>query len=155
MINNSDNVFVLKKEMGTFFRDDFLQNQMIDPDPLIISTTENLIEDNLDLEIDDDRNDLDDGEIPMRLWLKIIFYIIYALICLLGIIGNVIVCYVVARKQSMHTVTNFFIANLALSDILLCLFAVPFTPLYLITFKSWIFGRALCHLVPFAQGKNR
>lgn len=90
--------------------------------------------------------------IPMSLWIKITFYVVYVLICLLGILGNAIVCYIVARKTAMHTVTNVFIANLALSDILLCLFAVPFTPLYLITFKSWIFGRVLCHLVPFAQG---
>ncbi|XP_046911653.1 prolactin-releasing peptide receptor isoform X2 [Dermatophagoides farinae] len=91
-------------------------------------------------------------EIPLSLWIKIIFYVVYLIICLLGICGNLIVCYIVARKSTMHTVTNVFIANLALSDILLCLFAVPFTPLYLITFKNWIFGRALCHLVPFAQG---
>ena len=53
----------------------------------------------------------------------------------------------------MHTVTNVMIWNLGLSDILLCLFAVPFTPLYLLAFKSWVFGTALCHLLPFAQGE--
>ncbi|KAH9418342.1 hypothetical protein DERP_010209 [Dermatophagoides pteronyssinus] len=100
---------------------------------------------------DNDDDDLQE-EIPLSLWIKILFYIVYLIICLLGIWGNLIVCYIVARKSTMHTVTNVFIANLALSDILLCLFAVPFTPLYLITFKNWIFGRALCHLVPFAQG---
>lgn len=61
------------------------------------------------------------------------------------------VCYVVFRNKAMQTVTNFFITNLALSDILLCILAVPFTPLY--TFlRRWVFGVALCHLVPFAQG---
>lgn len=43
-------------------------------------------------------------------------------------------------NQKTHTlcvtqVTNYFITNLALSDILLCLFAVPITPLYLLHYR--------------------
>ena len=91
--------------------------------------------------------------IDLNLSFRIIFYSIYFLIFVVGITGNVLVCYVVYRQSSMHTPTNMFIANLALSDILLCLFCVPFTPLYLLTFKEWIFGRIFCHLVAFAQGK--
>ncbi|CAK9806648.1 Prolactin-releasing peptide receptor [Anthophora plagiata] len=57
----------------------------------------------------------------------------------------------VVRNRQMQTVTNLFITNLALSDVLLCVLAVPFTPLY--TFLGgWIFGETLCHLVPYAQG---
>jgi neuropeptide Y receptor len=84
--------------------------------------------------------------------LKVFFYCLYVLIFILGIAGNALVCYVVLRNPTMHTVTNIFITNLALSDVLLCVFAVPFTPLYLLTYKEWVFGTALCHLVPFAQG---
>ncbi|XP_035233184.1 prolactin-releasing peptide receptor-like [Stegodyphus dumicola] len=83
--------------------------------------------------------------------LRAIFYALYIMIFSLGICGNVLVCYVVFRNKSMQTVTNFFITNLALSDILLCTFAVPFTPLYMFL-REWIFGRILCHLVPYAQG---
>ncbi|CAG2160796.1 unnamed protein product [Oppiella nova] len=86
--------------------------------------------------------------------LKVFFYCVYILIFVLGIAGNALVCYVVIRNSTMHTVTNMFITNLALSDVLLCLFAVPFTPLYLLTYKEWVFGTALCHLVPFVQGSN-
>lgn len=82
-----------------------------------------------------------------------LFYLIYGTIFILGIFGNVLVCYVVGRNKAMQTVTNFFITNLALADILLCALAVPFTPLY--TFLGeWIFGRALCHLVAYAQGTS-
>ncbi|XP_035210632.1 prolactin-releasing peptide receptor-like [Stegodyphus dumicola] len=83
--------------------------------------------------------------------LKAIFYALYIIIFFLGICGNVLVCYVVFRNKSMQTVTNFFITNLALSDILLCTFAVPFTPLYMFL-RQWVFGEILCHLVPYAQG---
>lgn len=59
-----------------------------------------------------------------------VFCMLYTVIFVLGIFGNVLVCYVVGRNKAMQTVTNFFITNLALSDILLCTLAVPFTPLY-------------------------
>lgn len=80
-----------------------------------------------------------------------IFCVVYTIIFVLGILGNMLVCYVVIRNRAMQTVTNLFITNLALSDILLCIFAVPFTPLY--SFRgSWNFGSLLCHMMPFAQG---
>lgn len=75
----------------------------------------------------------------------------YTLIFVVGIFGNALVCYAVIRNRAMQTVTNLFITNLALSDILLCIFAVPFTPLY--TFLGrWVFGSLLCHIMPYAQG---
>lgn len=82
-----------------------------------------------------------------------IFFLVYLIIFVLGIFGNVLVCYVVFRNKAMQTVTNLFITNLALSDILLCILAVPFTPLY--TFLGqWIFGSVICHLVSYAQGAS-
>lgn len=81
------------------------------------------------------------------------FCILYTVIFVLGVFGNVLVCYVVFRNRAMQTVTNLFITNLALSDILLCIFAVPLTPMY--TFLGrWVFGRLLCHLMPYAQGTS-
>ncbi|KAG5882218.1 hypothetical protein JTB14_012468 [Gonioctena quinquepunctata] len=82
---------------------------------------------------------------------QVAFFMVYTTIFVLGIFGNVLVCYVVFRNKAMQTVTNLFITNLALSDILLCVLAVPFTPLY--TFLGeWIFGKLICHLVSYAQG---
>ncbi|MPC71441.1 prolactin-releasing peptide receptor-like [Portunus trituberculatus] len=82
-----------------------------------------------------------------------IFYIEYLTIFMLGVFGNCLVCYVVFRNKHMQNVTNYFITNLALADILLCVLAVPFTPFY--TFMGeWMFGRLLCHLVTMAQGTS-
>ncbi|XP_037050899.1 prolactin-releasing peptide receptor-like [Bradysia coprophila] len=79
------------------------------------------------------------------------FIVMYCLIFTMGVFGNVLVCFVVFRNRLMQSVTNLFITNLALSDILLCILAIPFTPTY--TFlRRWIFGTILCHLVPYAQG---
>lgn len=81
-------------------------------------------------------NSIEDiNALPM---VKIFFYVVYILIFLIGMFGNLLVILVVMRNKSMQTVTNLFITNLALSDILLCIFAVPFTPLYLLTYRSWV-----------------
>ena len=77
-------------------------------------------------------------------------YALYAIILVVGLVGNVLVVFVVANNKAMQTVTNVFIANLALSDILLCVLAVPFTPLYFYL-NEWTFGKILCHLVVYSQ----
>lgn len=77
----------------------------------------------------------------------------YLIIFLLGVVGNCLVCFVVFRNKHMQTVTNYFITNLALADILLCVLAVPFTPLYFFMGR-WIFGSLLCTLVAMAQGTS-
>ena len=45
---------------------------------------------------------------------------IYVIIFVVGVFGNVLVCFVVGNNKAMQTVTNLFIANLSISDILLC-----------------------------------
>ena len=75
----------------------------------------------------------------------------YCIIFLLGIVGNSLVVFVVCRNKSMQSVTNVFITNLAVSDVLMCLLCVPFTPISFFM-ANWIFGKFLCHLVPFSLG---
>lgn len=94
-----------------------------------------------------------DDDIIDKAVVQAMFLILYTTIFVLGIFGNVIVCYVVFKNKAMQTVTNLFITNLALSDILLCVLAVPFTPLYTFLGK-WVFGSFICHLVPYAQGTS-
>lgn len=82
--------------------------------------------------------------------IQFVFSVFYIVIFLLGMFGNILVCFVVARQKTMRTVTNWFITNLALADILLCLFCVTLTPTY--TFLGrWVFGKMLCHTMAFLQ----
>lgn len=93
-------------------------------------------------------------EDPIRLpSVQSVFYIIYTNIFVLGMCGNMLTVFVVFRNRDMQTVTNFFIANLALADILLCTLCVPFTPLYTFS-EKWVFGMVMCHIVAFAQGTS-
>lgn len=78
---------------------------------------------------------------------RIIAYLMvafYVFIFIFGIIGNGLVIYVVLCYAKMKTVTNMYILNLAVSDILF-LISLPF----LITttlLKHWIFGFAVCKI---------
>jgi hypothetical protein len=76
--------------------------------------------------------------------------LLYGLIFALGTFGNVLVAYVILKNRSMQNPTNIFIANLAFSDVLMCCFSVPFTPIQSFTGK-WLFGGILCTLFPVSQ----
>lgn len=51
--------------------------------------------------------------------------IIYAIIFIAGIIGNLSTCIVISRNRSMHTATNFYLMSLAISDLVLLLSGLP------------------------------
>jgi len=84
-------------------------------------------------------------------WLRVVLISLYVIIFVLGVAGNSLVVYIVAARRAMQSITNIFIANLAVSDVIMCLLAVPFTPISGLL-QSWPFGEALCHLVPMTMG---
>lgn len=55
------------------------------------------------------------------------FIVAYVLIFLLCMVGNTLVCFVVLKNRRMRTVTNMFILNLAVSDLLVGIFCMPTT----------------------------
>lgn len=54
-------------------------------------------------------------------------HFMYITIFLIAIFGNFIVCFIVCTSSRMQTVTNYFIANLALSDMMMAFFCIPFS----------------------------
>ncbi|KAK4808155.1 hypothetical protein QYF61_000135 [Mycteria americana] len=75
----------------------------------------------------------------------------YALVVLVGIFGNYLLLYVICKTKKMHNVTNFFIGNLAFSDMLMCATCVPFTLAYAFNPQGWVFGKFLCYFVFLMQ----
>lgn len=65
----------------------------------------------------------------------------YSIIFLLGFVGNVIVILVISLKPRMRTVTNLFILNLAVADLLVVLFCVPVTLVANIFIRKWTHPR--------------
>lgn len=78
------------------------------------------------------------------LYIVIPITIIYAVIFLTGIIGNISTCIVISKNRSMHTATNYYLFSLAISDFLLLISGVP-QEVYQIWFKyPYIFGEVFC-----------
>ena len=71
---------------------------------------------------------------------------LFITVILVGLVGNTIVVFVVVKNRNMQNVTNIFIANLALSDIGLCLLSLPVQLYYQLT-DHWIFGETLCKII--------
>lgn len=56
-----------------------------------------------------------------------VYCVAYVLVFVVGLIGNSFVIAVVYRSPRMRTVTNFFIVNLAVADVLVIVFCLPAT----------------------------
>lgn len=83
------------------------------------------------------------GAPPIDRW-KAIVSVVHLLICVGGIVGNSCVIVVIARFAKTKTVTNLYIANLAVAD--LCfLVGLPFVVVTSIL-ERWVFGAVGCRL---------
>ncbi|KAM6182281.1 neuropeptide FF receptor 1 [Erethizon dorsatum] len=81
------------------------------------------------------------------------FIVAYLLIFLLCMVGNALVCFIVLKNRHMRTVTNMFILNLAVSDLLVGIFCMPTTLVdNLIT--GWPFDNATCKMSGLVQGMS-
>ncbi|ELW48641.1 Orexin receptor type 1 [Tupaia chinensis] len=74
----------------------------------------------------------------------------YVAVFLVALVGNALVCLAVWQNQHMRTVTNYFIVNLSLADVLVTAICLPASLLVDIT-ESWLFGPALCKVIPYLQ----
>ncbi|XP_057880844.1 neuropeptide FF receptor 2-like [Melospiza georgiana] len=84
-------------------------------------------------------------------WVAAVFITSYLLIFLLCRVGNGGVCFIVLWSRHMRTVTNLFILNLAVSDLLVGLFCMPTTLLDNII-AGWPFGSLVCKMSGMVQG---
>ncbi|NXK56784.1 NPFF1 protein, partial [Chauna torquata] len=83
----------------------------------------------------------------------VMFILAYTFIFLMCMIGNILVCFIVVKNRQMRTVTNMFILNLAISDLLVGIFCMPTTLVdNLIT--GWPFDNAMCKMSGLVQGMS-
>ena len=80
-----------------------------------------------------------------RPWLKIVLWTFYSLIFVLGVGGNSAVCFILQRRKSLRTVTNLFILNLAISDLIFsCTIPLEF-PIIVSDYK-WPYAPFFCKI---------
>ncbi|XP_051973221.1 neuropeptide FF receptor 1-like [Xyrauchen texanus] len=77
----------------------------------------------------------------------------YLLVLLLCIVGNGLVCLVIIRNRNMRSVTNLFILNLAISDLLVGVFCVPITLIDCLI-SGWPFSQITCTMSNLVQGMS-
>ncbi|XP_042312269.1 neuropeptide FF receptor 1 [Sceloporus undulatus] len=81
------------------------------------------------------------------------FIVAYIFIFFMCMIGNMLVCIIVLKNRQMRTVTNIFILNLAISDVLVGIFCMPTTLVdNLIT--GWPFDIVMCKMSGLVQGMS-
>nr|BAL04095.1 G-protein-coupled receptor GPR54 [Suncus murinus] len=80
-------------------------------------------------------------------WMVPLFF---AVLMLLGLMGNSLVILVICRHKQMRTVTNFYIANLAVTDVMFLLCCVPFTAV-LYPLPAWVLGDFMCKFINYIQ----
>lgn len=78
---------------------------------------------------------------------------LYATILMLAVIGNFLVIITLVQNRRMRTITNVFLLNLAVSDILLGVLCMPFTLIGALL-RDFVFGEVMCKVVPYLQGKR-
>jgi leucokinin receptor len=87
-------------------------------------------------------------DVPTSVVVLLCFF--YGLISVTAAIGNTLVIYVVIVSRRMHTVTNYYIANLALADVTIALFAIPFQ-FWAALLQRWDLPEFMCKFCPFVQ----
>ncbi|KAJ9591746.1 hypothetical protein L9F63_001682, partial [Diploptera punctata] len=76
--------------------------------------------------------------------------VFYGTISVLAVVGNSLVMWIVATSRRMQNVTNCFISNLALADIVIGLFAIPFQ-FQAALLQRWNLPYFMCAFCPFVQ----
>lgn len=95
---------------------------------------------------------LNSSDFTIRSDFKIVAGLLYAAMFAFGLLSNTFVIVAVIKYKNLLTnFQNFFIGNLAVGDLLICLLSVPITA-YVDFFKEWPLSVAACRIIPFIQG---
>ncbi|XP_053605647.1 tachykinin-like peptides receptor 86C isoform X2 [Plodia interpunctella] len=76
-------------------------------------------------------------------WAQFAWFIVFAVMLLLAIVGNTLVIWIVLAHRRMRTVTNYFLVNLAVADLLMATLNGAPNFVFLVT-AHWPFGAATC-----------
>ncbi|XP_067232666.1 relaxin-3 receptor 1 [Chanodichthys erythropterus] len=86
--------------------------------------------------------------------LRIMISIIYSVVCALGLIGNILVLYLMKSKQAWKkSCINLFVTSLAVTDFQFVL-TLPFWAVENAMDFTWLFGKAMCKIVSYVTATN-
>ncbi|GFS34184.1 g_PROTEIN_RECEP_F1_2 domain-containing protein [Nephila pilipes] len=85
------------------------------------------------------------------MWEEYIKIAFYFLILVVALMGNISVILTVILNRSMRTTINFYLVNLAVADLLICICCMWVPLANSITKPLYSLGAFICKLNPFAQ----
>ncbi|XP_034717577.1 D(3) dopamine receptor isoform X2 [Etheostoma cragini] len=74
------------------------------------------------------------------------YAMLYSLLILGIVFGNVLVCLAVLRERSLQTTTNYLVVSLAVADLLVALLVMPWAVYLEVVGGSWLFSRLYCNI---------
>ena len=90
-----------------------------------------------------DNTEMENSEVVI-----VIKSIFLTLCVLLGVIGNLVVIIAITKNRKLQTVTNYFVLNLAITDLLFTICGIP-TIIVTTIAKKWLLGYFLCDAIGF------
>jgi len=116
-------------------------NSTVADDDALVTVTGTMQNSSLDADLD--------GELLFHnIMYKVVVPVMFGLIIGVGVIGNALVVYVTVACSAMRTTVNLLLLNLAVSDILFLVVAVPFIA-YHYAADNWLIGDVACKLAHF------
>ncbi|XP_045367602.2 alpha-1A adrenergic receptor isoform X6 [Camelus bactrianus] len=82
---------------------------------------------------------------PVNISKAILLGMILGSLIIFGVLGNILVILSVACHRHLHSVTHYYIVNLAVADLLLTSTVLPFSAIFEIL-GYWAFGRVFCNI---------
>ncbi|KAG7524927.1 D(3) dopamine receptor [Solea senegalensis] len=74
------------------------------------------------------------------------YAMLYSLLILAIVFGNVLVCLAVLRERSLQTTTNYLVVSLAVADLLVALLVMPWAVYLEVVGGAWLFNRIYCNI---------
>ena len=96
---------------------------------------------------------LSNSTISSQIGVVVLLAVVYCATSLTAVLGNSTVIFIVLTSRRMQSVTNFFIANLALADVIIGLLVIPFQ-FQAAFLQIWTLPDFLCSFCPFFQVKE-
>ena len=72
--------------------------------------------------------------------------VIYLIILITGVLGNLSVCLVIIKHRSLHTATNYYLFSLAVADLVALLLGLPNEVFHYWQQYPWILGEFPCKI---------
>ncbi|XP_055956692.1 pyrokinin-1 receptor [Patella vulgata] len=71
---------------------------------------------------------------------------VYILIFITGVFGNICTCIIIIKNRYMHTPTNYYLFNLAVSDLMMLVLGLPYEIYTLWSSYPFLLGETICRL---------